>query len=144
MCGLEEPTEENRRVHQLQLRRLLHGPTAHQEQGSQATCIELIDVGNVKHQHADTLNLLDPAPELVESRSAHHASRAVHDRYILQAFDLKLEFHISLHTNLLWKKFRDLVSLNWTWKGGKSHQEELTGSYRIFEFAESPGRRYDQ
>jgi len=43
---------------------------------------------------------LDPAPELVERRSAHHAPRAVHDRYILQAFDLKSEFHVSVHTNL--------------------------------------------
>jgi hypothetical protein len=74
-------------------------------------CIQMVDFRNIKHQHADTLELLDPAPELVERCSAHHASRAVHDRRILQAFDLKFEFHMSIHTNLLRKKFRDRLSL---------------------------------
>ena len=30
----------------------------------------------------------------------NHASGAVHDRHILQAFDLKSEFHLCIHTNL--------------------------------------------
>jgi hypothetical protein len=82
----------------------------------------MIDFRNVQHQHADTLELLDPAPELVKSHSPHHASGAVHDRYILQAFDLILEFHMSIHTNLLREKFLNMLSLNWTRKEGKSKQ----------------------
>jgi hypothetical protein len=82
----------------------------------------VIHPGNIQHQHADTSELLDPAPELIERRSAHHAARAVHDRYILQAFDLKFEFHIAIHTNLLWIKFPDRLSLNWTLGIGKSNQ----------------------
>ena len=112
MRGFQHSAEENRRIHQLQLGRVLRGPTADQEQGSQATGIELVDFGNIKYQHADTLELLDPAPEFVERGSADHASGAVHDRYVMQAIDLKFEFHMSVHTNLLWKKFRNLVSSN--------------------------------
>jgi hypothetical protein len=70
--------------------------------------------------------LLDPAPKLVERRPAHHASGAVHDRDILQAFDLKFQFHMSVHTSLLWKKFHTLFSLNWTRKRGKSNQQKTS------------------
>jgi hypothetical protein len=53
------------------------------------------------------LELFDPAPEFVECGSAHHASRAAYDGYIVQAFDLVLKFHTSIHTNQPWKKFRN-------------------------------------
>lgn len=104
---LEQAAEERRRVHQLQLRRSLHRPTAYQEQGSQTTGVELLDFGNIEDEHTDSAHLLNPAPQLVERTSSYHASRAVHDRYILQAFDLKFEFHMSVHTNLPGKRFPD-------------------------------------
>src|SRR6266853_4678391 len=126
MRRLQQITEENRRVHQLHPHRVPHRPTAHEQQRSQATGIQMVDFRNIEHQHADTLELLDPAPELVERYSAHHASGAVHDRHILQAFDLKFEFHMSIHTNLLRKKFRDLSSLNWTRGKGKSHHRKTS------------------
>src|SRR5208283_5958803 len=122
MRRFQHDAKENRRIRQLHLRRLLHCPTAHQQQSSQATRIQLPDFREIKHQHPDTIELLDPAPELVERCPAHHASRAVHDCHVLQAFDLKLEFHISVHTNLPWKKFRARLSFNWTREEGKSNQ----------------------
>src|ERR1700692_1650257 len=122
MCRLQQAAEEDWRVHQFHPHRVPHRPTAHEQQGSQTTGIQMIDFRNIKHQHADTLELLDPAPELVERYSAHHASGAVHDRHILQAFDLKFEFHMSIHTNLLRKKFRDRSSLNWTCEKRKGYQ----------------------
>src|ERR1700692_4808973 len=126
MCRLQQAAEEDWRVHQFHPHRVPHRPTAHEQQGSQTTGIQMIDFRNIKHQHADTLELLDPAPELVERYSAHHASRAVHDRHILQAFDLKFEFHMSIHTNLLRKKFRNLSSLDWTRQEGKSNQRKAS------------------
>jgi hypothetical protein len=86
----------------------------------------MVDFGNIKHQHADTFELLDPAPELVERCPAHHASRAVHDRYVLQAFDLKFEFHMSIHTHLLWKKFPISLVLHWTQEKWKSNQRKTS------------------
>src|ERR1700721_2168834 len=114
MRRLEQSAKESRGVHQLQPGRFLYGPAAHQQQRPQATGIQVINIRNIQHQHADMIELFDPAPELVERGSAHHASGTVHNRYILQAFDLKFEFHMSIHTNLLWKKFHDPVSLYWT------------------------------
>jgi len=43
----------------------------------------LTDFRHIEHEHADSFNLLDPAAKFVERGSAHHASRAVHDRDIL-------------------------------------------------------------
>src|ERR1019366_6217682 len=124
MRGIQQSAKESRRVHQLQPCRFLHRPAAHQQQGSQAARIQLLDFGNIEHQYADTFELLAPAPELVKRCPAHHASRAVYDRHILQAFDLKLEVHMSIDTDHASKKFRDLLSLNWTWGKGKSHQRK--------------------
>ena len=106
MRRLQYSAEEDRRVHQLDRRRPLRRPTAHLQQGSQTTCVEMVDFGNVQDEQTDTFELLDPAPECVERGPTHHASRAVHNRYVLQAFDFKFEFHMLIHTNLLWKKFR--------------------------------------
>ena len=62
MRRLEHPAEEQRRIHQLQLRVLLHSPTAHQQQRSQSSGIELPDFRNVEHQHSQAFRSLDPAP----------------------------------------------------------------------------------
>src|ERR1700692_1199590 len=126
MRRLQQAAEEDWRVDELHPHRAPHRPTANEERRSQATGIEMVDFRNIKHQHADTLELLDPAPELVERYSAHHASGAVHDRHILQAFDLKFEFHMSIHTNLLRKKFRNLSSLNWTRQEGKRNHRKTS------------------
>src|ERR1017187_3858008 len=127
MRRLQNFAEEMRRVHQFHLPTITHRPPTHQQQGSQTSCIQLLDFGNIKDQHADAFQLLDPAPELVERCSTHHASRAVHDRYVLQAFDLKIEFHMFVHTNLPWKKFRDRLSLNWTSDKRKSNPRKAPG-----------------
>jgi hypothetical protein len=113
--------EEMRRVHQFHLHTITHRPPTHQQQGSQTSGIQLLDFGNIKHQHTDTFQLLDPSPELVERCPTHHTPGAVYDRYVLQAFDLKFKFHMSVHTNLPWKKFPDRLSLNWTSEKRKSN-----------------------
>ena len=33
---------------------------------------------------------------------------------------------MSVYTNQAWKKFPNLLSLNWTWKKGKGHQLKTT------------------
>jgi hypothetical protein len=33
---------------------------------------------------------------------------------------------MSAYTNRAWKKFPNLLSLNWTWKKGKGHQLKTT------------------
>src|ERR1700681_4066893 len=126
MRRLQQAAEVDWRVHQLHPHRVPHRPTAHQQQGSQATRIQMVDFRNIKHQHGNTLKLLDPALELVGPYSPHNVSRGVYDRHILQAFDLKFEFHMSIHTNLLRKKFRDRLSFNWTRGEEKSHQRKTS------------------
>src|SRR5271166_2318331 len=119
MCCFKQPTEKYRWIHQLHPGRPLHGPTSHEQKGSQATRIQLIDFRNIEHEYADAFQLLDLAPELVQRCPADHAPRTVHDRHILQGFDMILEFHMSSHTHLLWKKFRDLFWLIGLAKTGK-------------------------
>ena len=48
MSRLEHSAEENRWVHQLQLHAPLHRPTAHQQQSSQATGIQLVRAIGIK------------------------------------------------------------------------------------------------
>ncbi len=58
MRRFEHTTKENRRIHQLHSRAIARSPTSEQEQSSQATSIEMINIGNIEHEHADTLVLL--------------------------------------------------------------------------------------
>ena len=79
-------------------------------QRSHTTGIESLDLGEIEYQHAQTIELFNPAAKSIERGSAHHASRAAHHGYILQTFDFVLEFHtLNLrtldHTNLPWEKF---------------------------------------
>jgi hypothetical protein len=67
----------------------------------------LLNVRKIQHKHTETLELFNPAAKSVECGSAHHASRAAYNGYIVQAFDLVLKFHTSIHTHQPWKKFRD-------------------------------------
>src|SRR5580698_9537919 len=122
MRRVQNPVEEHWRIHQLHLCRFLHRPATHQQQRSQSASVELLDLRNVEYQHADALQLLDLAPELVERSTPHHATRKIHDRYVLQALDLELEFHMSIHTNQPGKKFLNLPSLNWTFYAAKRYR----------------------
>src|SRR6266853_31706 len=61
MGRLQNPSEENRGIHQLQFRRLLHRPATHEQQRSQTSSVKLGHFGNVEHEHSDALKLLNPA-----------------------------------------------------------------------------------
>lgn len=106
MRCVEHLAKKDRRIHELQARRILQCPATHQQKRSQSASIQLLNVGKIEHKHTETLELFDPAPELIEGNSAHHAPGAAYDGYILQAFDLELKIHTSIHTNQPWKKFR--------------------------------------
>lgn len=97
MGRLQHVAEKRRRIHQLQPGTLLRGPTSHEEQSTQAAGIELINFGNIEHEHANALELLDTASEAIERSSAYHASGAIDDRHIVGAFHLKLKFPMSVH-----------------------------------------------
>jgi len=105
--GFEHLAEKDGRIHELQARGILGCPSANEQQYSETASIQLLDVGKIKHEHAETLELFDSAPELVEGGSADHASSAAYDGYIVQTFDLVLKFHTSIHTDLPGKKFPD-------------------------------------
>jgi hypothetical protein len=53
------------------------------------------------------------------------ARRKADNRYVLQRFDFVLEFHISIHTSLLSKKFPDSRLLSLTKNGWKSNQLKI-------------------
>jgi hypothetical protein len=124
MCRIQNAAEECRRIHQLNLCRVLHRPPAQHEQGSYTPSIQLRNFRNIQHQHTDATELFYPASQVVECDSSHHAAGTAHDRHTLQEFDLKLEFHMSIHTILLWKKFPDWLSLYLTTQEPKSHQQK--------------------
>jgi len=108
---IKNAPEKYRRIHELQPRRILRCPAADQQQRPQTTRIQVVHFRKIKHQHAQTIELLNPAPKCVEGGSAHQASRAAYDGHILQAFDLILKFHTLHHTNQPWKKFHNLLSI---------------------------------
>ena len=143
MRRLENLSEKDRRIHELQSRRILHCPATDEQQRSQTTRIQVVDFRKINYQDAQTIELLDLAPECIEGASAHQAPRAAYDGHILQAFDLILEFHTFNHTNQPWKKFLNLALPNRRGNGPKvtfcgSACSELTYSrhncYRIVNF----------
>jgi hypothetical protein len=66
-----------------------------------------LNLRKIEHQHTETVELLDPAPESIQCGSADHAPRASDHGHILYAFDLVLKFHTFVHTHQPSKKFRD-------------------------------------
>lgn len=105
MCRVEQAAAEFWRVNQLQLYGTLHCPAAHEHQRSQASGVDLLNLGEIEYEHAETVELLNPAPELVERGSTDHAPGTLHDGHIFYAFDLVLKFHTFIHTHQPLEKF---------------------------------------
>jgi hypothetical protein len=49
-----------------------------------------------------------------------------------------------IHTNLLWKKFRARLSVNWTREKGKRNQTKNPVGHEILELAESVWQQHHQ
>jgi hypothetical protein len=118
--------EEKWRIHQFHFRGILHGPPAQEQQTAETAGIDLRNLGNVKHENPYSPKLFDSAPQVVERDAAHHAPRKADNRYVLQTFDFVLEFHISIHTSLLSKKFPESRLLSLTKNRRKSNQLKIS------------------